>query len=382
LCVKITRKKTKTQVTQQFEIFRVKQARGKGGAKKGSQVDIPVDIVMLDNDRIDAFMWEPNGHRFAIVHQAPPSSIGNVSPKPSVSVYRVEKKEVKLVGRVTDKNVNRLYWSPVCGILVLAAVYDKDDSNPSATVNTASGSLEWIDTNVTPLLTLSQKETEHPKCSDVHWDPSGRYVISTAVKGVLDKEPVYFDLGYKVWSMHGKLLYTETLPVCYQVLWRPRPQSNLPMERRKQIMQELEAGKAQEDKRQKIVQDKTLSAKEKQSLLLALDSAHEDKRMKVLQDKTLSQKERDSQLLALDTLPKGDLWKALKAEDEANKLSRLSSNTRRMFELDKEWKLYRDQKRRQLHLIQSKMPAPKTTYVVEVIETEIPSLRQEEIVRQ
>ena len=45
--------------------------------------------------------------------------------------------------------------------------------------------------------------------------------------------------GYKLWTMQGVLLATVPLESCFQVMWRPRPQSLITKEKEKEILSGL-----------------------------------------------------------------------------------------------------------------------------------------------
>lgn len=59
---------------------------------------------------------------------------------------------------------------------------------------------------------------EHFMASELEWDPSGRYVVSSVSYWRHQN-----DTGYYVWSFQGKLLQRELRDKFYQLLWRPRP---------------------------------------------------------------------------------------------------------------------------------------------------------------
>ncbi len=143
-----------------------------------------VPIEMLEEkDAVQAFAWEPNGTRFAMIHAESPNST-----KTSVSFYDMKKdvettvkkgkKNVSIKSQVSElnkietlsgKQCNRIFWSPRGSIIVMASIGES-----------ASGTLEFYDC---VNKTLAVKE--HYRCSEVAWDPSGR-VVSTCVKQPID----------------------------------------------------------------------------------------------------------------------------------------------------------------------------------------------------
>lgn len=103
------------------------------------------------------------------------------------------------------------------------------------------GVLDFIDTND---MTVMNRQ-EHSKVTDIAWDPTGRYVVSS-VSYWTEKATMHFlsvtssiltanvhhlqiDTGFIVWSFQGKLLYRSprTMERFCQLLWRPRPPSLL-----------------------------------------------------------------------------------------------------------------------------------------------------------
>ena len=57
---------------------------------------------------------------------------------------------------------NTLFWSPAGQFIVLAGLRN------------LGGTLEFVDTNDFTIM----NSTEHYSCSDVEWDPTGRYVVT------------------------------------------------------------------------------------------------------------------------------------------------------------------------------------------------------------
>lgn len=191
LCVKLARKKTKKTIVHNFEIFRLRQK------------NVPVEVLEIE-DNILAFAWEPVGSRFAIIHGNP--------ARPNVSLYVLQKTKLKLLKTLEQRPANCLYWSPTGDFLVVAGLGDKN------------GWLEFINMNDLDHTT----QTEHHMCTDVEWDPSGRYVISSVTQP-LNVKPMDFRVtmenGYILWSGTGVQLHKVPVDPCYQVLWRPRPKT-------------------------------------------------------------------------------------------------------------------------------------------------------------
>lgn len=206
LCVKMTRHVSKKHFTSNFEIFRM---RGK---------DVPVETLET-TDRITAFAWEPNGHRFAMISED--------GPRTNVSFYQLKKKKLALQNKLLDKSCNCLFWSPAGTTIILASL------------GGTGGNLEWV--NADSGETLASRE--HFMCSDVQWDSVGRYVL-TSVTQPLDSSEGWrhsMENGYRVWTGDGKgagvwvCTTNQPLDQCYQVMWRPRPPTVLPRERERDL---------------------------------------------------------------------------------------------------------------------------------------------------
>mmetsp|Transcript_39693 Transcript_39693/g.99965 ORF Transcript_39693/g.99965 Transcript_39693/m.99965 type:complete len:693 (-) Transcript_39693:106-2184(-) len=182
LCVKVDRKHKKTTYTN-FELFRMRER------------DVPIDVLEM-RDTILAFAWEPNGGRFAIIHS------DGTGPKPDVSIYQLINNKVELIVKLEKRPANHLFWSPQGTYLIVAGMKN------------FHGALEFINTSDGETL----RQDEHSGCTDVEWDPTGRYVVSF-VSAWRNK----LETGFWVWTCQGKLLHKIMKDRFYQLLWRPRP---------------------------------------------------------------------------------------------------------------------------------------------------------------
>ena len=140
--------------------------------------------------------------------------------RPDVSFYTMRdgaNYKVKHLATLKGKTANALYWSPAGRNLVLAGL------------KAMNGQLEFF--NADEMETLAT--AEHFMCTDVDWDPTGRFVASS-VNSVHQMEN-----GFNVWSFNGRLLYRLPRDRFYQFLWRPRPPSLLSAEAERDIMANL-----------------------------------------------------------------------------------------------------------------------------------------------
>jgi len=205
LCVKVDKhSKSKKTLNSVFELFRLRDK------------DVPIEVCEFSKDtQIIAFAWECKGIRFGIVHTE------GASNRTDVSFYSMGSKyngRVSLMKTLEKKAANLLFWSPAGSICLLA------------NLKGTSGQLEWIDVNA--MQTIG--EAEHFMCSDVEWDPTGRYV-STSVSHWRHQ----MENGYNIWTSQGKQIKHTRHDKMYQLLWRPRPPSLLSDAQEKDVRKNL-----------------------------------------------------------------------------------------------------------------------------------------------
>jgi translation initiation factor 3 subunit B len=204
---------TKTRKTTYtgFELFRVKEQ------------NVPNEVTELDNnkEKVVDLQWEPGqkGHRLAVLH--------GDSSRPSLSMFSMVQdgqhggvtgnKVVKLATH-SNKAANSLHWSPRGKHLVLAGKQGMD------------GQLEFFNADDGETMATS----EHFMCSNVEWDPTGRYVASSVTTPASQMEN-----GFIVWTFHGQMMYKVGKDMLFQCMWRPRPPSLLPHERRQELWKNL-----------------------------------------------------------------------------------------------------------------------------------------------
>mmetsp|Transcript_14524 Transcript_14524/g.38857 ORF Transcript_14524/g.38857 Transcript_14524/m.38857 type:complete len:714 (+) Transcript_14524:27-2168(+) len=192
LCCKVDRlTKSKKGKFVNFELFRM------------THKDIPVETMEYkESDVIMAFAWEPNGHRFAVMHNDTPG-------RQAVTIFTMEGtggagSAVKEEHRFDKRTITNLVWSPAGNILVLAGL------------GSLNGQLEWI--NVDEQSTIATGE--HFMCTGLEWDSSGRFLATT-----VSHQRNALDNGYTFWNSIGRELAHESRDAFYQLQWRPRPPS-------------------------------------------------------------------------------------------------------------------------------------------------------------
>ncbi|KAF8516204.1 translation initiation factor eIF-3b [Hysterangium stoloniferum] len=233
LCVRVDRHtKTKKSIFCNLEIFRVREK------------DFPVEVVEL-KDTVTDFSWEPRGERFAIVSSSDPN-LGNPGPgvtiKTDVSFYQLErgKGDFKLLKTLPGRTSNTIRWSPRGRHVVLATVG-----------STTKSELEFWDLDFNLEDVGGRKDTtpaaaewgsgiqllgsaDHYGVTDVEWDPSGRYLATSASTWRHNLEN-----GYAVWDFKGQELEKHILDRFKQFLWRPRPRTLLSKEQQRVIRKNL-----------------------------------------------------------------------------------------------------------------------------------------------
>jgi translation initiation factor 3 subunit B len=209
LLVKVEKRKSKTQTVINFELFRLKEK------------DVPVDVVETKvNETIGSIAWEPEGDRFVALSNEGQKVFANFYQMLDTSTGSVAGvvEGCKLMKSVERKGVNQIYWSPKGRVCVLAGVRG------------FQGDIEFWDAEDLIMMGAG----EHYMCTDIEWDPSGRFLVSS-----ISFWQTQTDTGYILWSMTGQQLFRENIPQFKQLLWRPRPATLLSKEQQKQIKKNL-----------------------------------------------------------------------------------------------------------------------------------------------
>jgi len=199
LAIKVDRHgKSKKQTFTSFEFFRIREK------------EFPVEHLELE-DYVIAFAWEPKGIKFAIIHA---ESLN--SSRPNISFYSMGDRKLEKLATLERRPANHLSWSPAGRHIVLAGL------------KSLNGKLDFFDTTTMESMT---GEKEHPMCTEVSWDPTGRYV-TTWVSNWKSKS----ENGYKIWPFHGQGELVSVLKdPFYQFLWRPKPPPLLTAEQLSEI---------------------------------------------------------------------------------------------------------------------------------------------------
>ncbi|KAK6614595.1 eukaryotic translation initiation factor eIF2A [Botrytis cinerea] len=198
LCVKVDRhSKSKKSLATSLEIFRVKE--------KG----VPVEVVDSIKDTVINFAWEPKGDRFVIITTAEVVAATAVPPKTSVSFYCPEKVKGNGVGnfkhiRTYDKkNSNAIYWSPKGRFVIVATVHSQQSFDMEFYDMDFEGEKPESDKDLTANLQL-MNTADHYGVTDIDWDPTGRFVATSASiwKHTMEN-------GYHLYDFKGEQLREE-----------------------------------------------------------------------------------------------------------------------------------------------------------------------------
>eukprot|EP00964_Phaeocystis_antarctica_P030438 scaffold17199_cov66-Phaeocystis_antarctica.AAC.2 len=205
LCVKVDKhSKSKKTLNSVFEIFRIRDK------------DVPIEVLEFNKDmQIMAFAWECKGIRFGIIHTEGQSNRTDVSFYSMGSKYNGK---ISLIKTLEKKAATLLFWSPAGSIVLMA------------NLKGTSGQLEWVDVNA--MQTIG--EAEHFMCSDIEWDPTGRFVATSVSHWRHQMEN-----GYNIWTSQGRQLKHQRQDKFYQLLWRPRPPSLLSVAQEKDVRKNL-----------------------------------------------------------------------------------------------------------------------------------------------
>jgi len=229
-----------------------------------AEKQIPVDTVKIE-ETVHAFSWEPIGSKFAVIHGGAQSL--------NVSFYGLKRGQgPEMLKKYERKTANHIFWSPTGQFVILAGL------------RAMNGVLEFIDTSDF----TSMGSGEHFMCTDVEWDPTGRYVV-TGVSYWAHK----VDNAYWLWNFQGKILKRSNVEKFCQLVWRPRPPSLLSKEQQKDVRKNLKKYSDQFNAKDKMRQNK--ASKELVDKRRALADAFNDWR----RDAVAAYEEKKEERLAL-----------------------------------------------------------------------------------
>lgn len=194
-------KSKKGQITN-FEIFRVREK------------NVPVELLEY-KEKVVQFAWEPKGTRFSVIHGDGPrpdvsffdmnTAIvqGHVRGKKGKTPLSSQVAVIKMENTITlpKRSATHVVWSPAGHNCVVAGLR-------------MQATLEFY--NVDEQLTLG--EGEHFMCTNIDWDPSGRFVCS-----YVNFRQGSSEAGFCMWAWTGVQLCKKLVDRMTIATWRPRP---------------------------------------------------------------------------------------------------------------------------------------------------------------
>ena len=174
VCVKVDRhSKSKKSLATNLEIFRLRE--------KG----VPVEVVDTIKDPVINFAWEPKGDRFVLITAGEVLPNVAVPPKTSVSFFCTEKAKggapgnFKHIKTLEKRNCNAIYWSPKGRFVVVATVQSQQSAELDFWDFDYEGEKDEKERDLNANLQL-MATADHYGVTDVEWDPTGRYVATSA----------------------------------------------------------------------------------------------------------------------------------------------------------------------------------------------------------
>lgn len=155
---------------------------------------------MNPKEVIQDIVWEPKGDRFAYLATEGTNLWSYFYEV--VTAGGAKGGEVKLLNKQEKKGITSIIWSPKGRFCVMGAVQAYE------------GTLEFWDIEEMQMLGSG----EHYLCSNIEFDPTGRFVSSTVS---FWNSPT--DTGFGLWTFAGQALRKENIPQFKDLKWRPRP---------------------------------------------------------------------------------------------------------------------------------------------------------------
>ncbi|ANB11070.1 Prt1p [Sugiyamaella lignohabitans] len=231
LCVKVDRHtKTKKSTFTNLEFFRL------------CDKDIPVEVLELKETVIN-FQWEPKSDRFVLISflDQGPLATAPVANRNTVAFYAFERskgsqgtwKPIKVQDK---KATNSIYWSPKGRFVIAGTVRPSSACEFEFWDFDHEGDVKAAGAEDLPANLVNIGSCEHYGMTDLEWDPSGRFVVTSSSfwRHAIEN-------GYKMWDFRGSLVREEAIEKFKSFLWRPRPASILPKEKRKQVNKNLKS---------------------------------------------------------------------------------------------------------------------------------------------
>eukprot|EP00747_Dinoflagellata_sp_TGD_P156940 gnl/TRDRNA2_/TRDRNA2_177702_c2_seq3.p1 gnl/TRDRNA2_/TRDRNA2_177702_c2~~gnl/TRDRNA2_/TRDRNA2_177702_c2_seq3.p1 ORF type:complete len:656 (-),score=-36.73 gnl/TRDRNA2_/TRDRNA2_177702_c2_seq3:83-2050(-) len=181
--------------------------------------NLPIDVLELPrkHDEVSGLYWDNCGSKFCIVHT---DSEDYNTGKYDFSFFdasSIQGDALRCIKTLEKKACNKIYWSPKRCNAVLAGI------------RPLGGRLEFFNLESYSIL----RTDEHYNCTDVSWDPTGRFVAT-----ISDKTQ-HVEHGCIIWSLEGIKLCRIPEERLEIFAWRPSPAVLLNPERSNRVASEL-----------------------------------------------------------------------------------------------------------------------------------------------
>jgi len=191
--------------------------------------NVPLDTLEV-KETIQSFAIEPAGHKLVV--------ITGENLRTNVTFYKMGQGQRS--GKIETLKVMALavttaIWAPNGQYVVLAAM---------KTGSSSGGQLVFVDTSDMSIMS----KQEHPDLSDVEWDPTGRYVISSVNLWNAKR-----DHSFKIWTFQGTPVFEKTVEKMVAIHWRPRPPALLTEEMIKEVRKNRAVWTPRLDQRDRIL---------------------------------------------------------------------------------------------------------------------------------
>lgn len=206
-------------------------------------------------DTVINFAWEPKGERFVLITSGETVAGAATAPKTAVSFFAPEKVKgpvigsFRLVRTIERKTSNGIYWSPKGRFVVVATVHSQSSFDLDFWDMDFEGEKPEQEKDLNANVMLL-KTAEHYGVTDIDWDPTGRYVVSSASVWTHSMEN-----GYNIHTFAGETLAETPTDKFKQFLWRPRPPTLLSKEEQKQVRKNLREYSKEFDEEDKYAVD-------------------------------------------------------------------------------------------------------------------------------
>merc|ERR1712048_347899 len=154
-----------------------------------------------------------------------------------MGVYQLSKEKCESISvtPLPSNSFNHFFWAPDGQYFVCAAI--------------GHGDLLFGGLTSDNKLEILHKD-EHFMLTDVQWDPSSRYVLTSVTQPMQNEMGGFkysMEAGYAIWTFQGRLLYRQQKEKLWQVAWRPHPPSLLSPERQNNIRKNIKQFSKQYD---------------------------------------------------------------------------------------------------------------------------------------